>query len=97
MIAFVVCESVANRKRKGVHHEHLEQFNKNESPELTVESVGLSNPHPILIAARGPRSLPMMQKILQETDTDVRDVVVMTCKVLPPMTMGDHARRNKPG
>ena len=79
---------VANRKRQGVHHEHLEQFNKSENPELSVESVGLSHPHPILIAARGPRSLPMMQKVLEETDTDARDVVVMTCKVLPSFTMG---------
>ncbi|HWE04001.1 MAG TPA: APC family permease [Tepidisphaeraceae bacterium] len=88
LVAFIVCEAVAHRKRKGVHHEHLEQFNKSESPELSVESVGLHHPHPILIAARGPRSLPMMQKVLAETDTDRRDVVVMTCKVLPPFTMG---------
>ncbi|HZK82063.1 MAG TPA: APC family permease [Humisphaera sp.] len=88
VVAFLLCEFVANRKRRGEHHEHLEQFNKSENPELTVESVGLSHPHPILIAARGPRSLPMMQKVLEETDTDTRDVVVMTCKVLPSFTMG---------
>ncbi len=88
LIAFIVCEYLANRKRHGVHHEHLEQFNKSESPELSVESVGLSHANPILIAARGPRSLPMMEKVLAETDTDKRDVVVMTCKVLPQFTMG---------
>ena len=70
LVAFIICEAIAHRRRKGVHHEHLEQFNENESPELTVESVGLSHPHPILIAARGPRSLPMLTKLLQETDTE---------------------------
>jgi amino acid transporter len=88
LIAFMICEAVARRRRKGEHHEHLEQFNKSESPELSVESVGLSHPAPILVAARGPRSLPMMEKVLAETDTDTRDVVVMTCKVLPAFTMG---------
>jgi amino acid transporter len=88
VVAFAICEYVTNRKRRGVHHEHLEQFNKSESPELSVETIGLSHPHPILIAARGPRSLPMMEKILSETDTESRDVVVMTCKVLPAFTMG---------
>ncbi|HET6252245.1 MAG TPA: APC family permease [Tepidisphaeraceae bacterium] len=88
LIAFVICETIAHRRRKGEHHEHLEQFNQSESPELTVESIGLSHPHPILVAARGPRSLPMMEKVLTETDTDARDVVVMTCKVLPAFTMG---------
>ena len=29
-----------------------------------------------------------MQKVLAETDTDERDIVVMTCKVLPQFTMG---------
>ena len=42
------------------------------------------------MACRGPRSLPVLEKILQETDTDERDVVVVTCKVLPPMTQGIH-------
>jgi hypothetical protein len=88
LIAFIICETWSNRRRHGKHHEHLEQFNQSESPELTVESVGLLHPNPILVAARGPRSLPMMTRVLGETDTALRDVVIMTCKVLPPMTMG---------
>lgn len=88
LIAFVICERISHRLRRGHDHEHLEQFNENSSPELTVQSVGLHHPNPLLIAARGPRSLPMLEKVLHETDTETRDVVVMTCKVLPPMTMG---------
>lgn len=88
LIAFIICETISNRRRGGHSHEHLEQFNENSSPELTVESVGLLNSNPILLAARGPRSLPMLEKVLRETDTHIRDVVVITCKVLPPFTMG---------
>jgi nucleotide-binding universal stress UspA family protein len=50
--------------------------------------MGLTNPNPIVVAARGPRSLPVLEKILHEVDTDLRDVVVITCKVLPQMTAG---------
>jgi hypothetical protein len=88
LIAFIICETISLRRRGGQHHEHLEQFNENSSPELTVESIGLNHPNPILIAARGPRSLPMLTKVLRETDTAERDVVVMTCKLLPAFTMG---------
>ena len=69
-------------------HEHLEQFNQKSSETISVEALGLMNPNPILVAARGPRSLPVLEKILREVDTDQRDVVVVTCKVLPAMTMG---------
>ena len=41
-----------------------------------------------MVAARGPRSLPVLQKVLLEVNTEQRDVVVITCKVIPAMTMG---------
>ncbi len=55
---------------------------------MTIESLGLKHPFPVLIAARGPRSLPVLEKILQEVDTDKQDIVVVTCKVLPARTLG---------
>ncbi|HZL37907.1 MAG TPA: APC family permease [Tepidisphaeraceae bacterium] len=88
LIAFVICETVARRRRGGGHHEHLEQFNEEQRPEVTVESVGLGHRAPILVAARGPRSLPMLEKVLRETDTQKRDIVVVTCKLIPPRTRG---------
>jgi len=87
LTAFIVVERLSHR-RHGGKHEHLEQFNERTSDEVSVESLRLSHPKPVLVAARGPRSLPVLQKILQETDTDQRDVVVVTCKVLPPRTQG---------
>jgi hypothetical protein len=84
---FLIAEKIAHRKHGG-KHEHLEQFNERRSDEVTIESLGLRHQRPMLLAARGPRSLPVLQRILMEVDTDQRDVVVVTCKVLPARTMG---------
>jgi amino acid transporter len=84
---FVVLERIA-RRRHGGKHEHLEQFNQRSSDSVSVESLGLAHPKPILVAARGPRSLPVLEKILQEVDTEKRDVVVVTCKLIPARTPG---------
>jgi amino acid transporter len=88
MAAFVLLEYLANRKRGGERHHHLEQFNEQSSERLTLEAAGVTHPAPIVVAARGPRSLPVLQKVLHDTDTNSRDVVVVTCKVLPAMTVG---------
>jgi amino acid transporter len=87
LTAFIIMEKISHR-RHGGKHEHLDQFNQRSSDTVSVESMGLTNPKPIVVAARGPRSLPVLEKILHEVDTDVRDVVVITCKVLPQMTVG---------
>ena len=87
LIAFVIMEKISFRKHGG-KHAHLEQFNEKTSDTLTLEAAGVTHPDPIVVAARGPRSLPVLEKILHETDTSKRDIVVVTCKVLPPMTHG---------
>ncbi len=95
LLGFLVMEKISKRQRGGKHHEHLEQFNQRSSDAVSIEAMGLRNPNPIVVAARGPRSLPVLQKVLQETDTNKRDVVVITCKVLPAMTLGiTDAERN---
>jgi amino acid transporter len=88
LIGIVACEIISHRRRKGCHHEHLEQFNQKVAPQATLETLDLKNSDPLLVAARGPASLPVLQRILHETDTTRRDVVVVTCKVLPPLTPG---------
>ncbi|HEX4056373.1 MAG TPA: APC family permease [Tepidisphaeraceae bacterium] len=87
LVVFILVERISHR-RHGGKHEHLEQFNERSSEGLSIEALGLKHPKPVLVAARGPRSLPVLQKILQEIDTDQRDVVVVTCKVLPARTLG---------
>jgi hypothetical protein len=88
LTVFLICEQLSHRLRKGAHHEHLEQFNEKVTDHPTVESLGLSHPNPVLVAVRNPKSMGVLDRVLHETDTTHRDVVVVTCKVLPPMTPG---------
>jgi len=83
LTAFVICERVSRRKRHGKDHEHLEQFNQKTSPRVTPFALGLRDPRPTLVAVRNPKSLDMLERVLRDIDTDHRDVVVLTCKVLP--------------
>ena len=87
LVAFIILEKISHRKHKG-QHAHLEQFNEKSSETITREALGLTLPNPILVAVRGPRSLPVLEKILHETDTNIRDIVVLTCKVIPPRLQG---------
>lgn len=88
LVVFVACEQLSHRLRKGGKHEHLEQFNEKVTSRPTREALGLTHPDPILVAVRNPKSMRVLDKVLQETDTAQRDVVVITCKVLPPLTPG---------
>jgi len=88
LIAFVIFEQITHRNRKGAHHEHLEQFNQMESARVTAHALGLKHAHPILLAVRNPRSLTLLEQVLHATDTERQDIVVLTCKVLPPSVEG---------
>jgi len=80
---FLVTEHYHERKRKGRHHEHLEQFNRQVKEEITPASLALTKPYRKLVAIRSPQNLFMLEKALAETDPETTSVVVMTAKVLP--------------
>ena len=86
-MAFIIVEQISRRKHGG-KHEHLEQFNEKTSDRVSASALGLTRPEPILVAIRGPRSMPVLERVLQEMHSDPREVVVVTCKVLPPRTAG---------
>ena len=88
LLVFVACEQLSRRLRRGGRHEHLEQFNQRVTDQPSPESLGLSHPEPVLVAIRNPRSMAALNRVLGETDTARRDVVAVTCKVLPPLTPG---------
>jgi hypothetical protein len=87
LIAFTFMEKISHRLSGG-KQTHVEQFNEQSSDSLTAQAAGITLPNPIVVACRGPNSLPMLDKILRETDTNKRDVIVLTCKVLPRLTQG---------
>ncbi len=80
---FQVSEHLRKRREGSADHEHLEQFNEEESDAVTQESLALSRPFRKLVAIRSPHNLAMLQKCLDETDPETTDVVVMTANVLP--------------
>jgi hypothetical protein len=88
LIVFIVVERISNRRRGGAHHTHVEQFNEATAEFVSPTALGLTHANPILVAVRNPGSLKMLDRVLHETDTAKQDVVIVTCKVLPPMTAG---------
>jgi len=88
LAVFIVCEQLSHRLRKGAHHEHLEQFNEKVAEHPTPSALGLRHPNPVLVAIRNPKSMRALNQVLHETNTTERDIVAITCKVLPPMTPG---------
>ena len=88
MVVFTVVERISHKRRGGGNHDHVEQFNEATADAVSPAALGLTHPNPILVAVRNPGSLKMLDKVLHETDTSKLDVVVVTCKVLAPMTAG---------
>ena len=83
LAAFVILERITHRQRKGKGHEHLEQFNQLESSRITPHALGLLHTGPTIVAIRNLRSMEILKKVLGEIDTFKKEVVVLTCKVLP--------------
>jgi amino acid transporter len=88
LAVFVIMEQITTRRRRGEQHKHMEQFNETNTETVSATALGLTHPKPVIVAVRNPGSLKMLNKVLSDTNTDEQDVVVITCKVLPPMTQG---------
>jgi amino acid transporter len=83
LVIFVSTEHYHERKRKGAHHKHLEQFNQQTAGEVTPESLGLTKPYRKLVSIRSTQNLYMLEKALAEADPETTAVVVMTAKMVP--------------
>jgi amino acid transporter len=86
LTTFMISEHYHEKRRAGVHHQHLEQFNRQTATEVTPEGLGLTRTYRKLVSIRSPQNLFMLEKALAETDPETTGVVVMTAKVLPPMS-----------
>lgn len=80
---FILSERYHEKRLRGAHHEHLEQFNRATAEDLTPQSMGLTRPYRKLVAIRSPHNLFMLEKTLAETDPETTDVVVLTAKSRP--------------
>jgi amino acid transporter/nucleotide-binding universal stress UspA family protein len=86
LVMFMASEHYHEKRRRGAKHEHLEQFNRQTTEEISPPALGLHRPYRKLVAIRSPQNLYMLEKTLAETDPETTDVVIMTAKVVP---MGD--------
>src|SRR5262249_9910958 len=91
LTVFIVTEHFHEKRRGQAKHEHLEQFNRGMTEEVTPEALGLTKKYRKLVAIRSPQNLFMLEKALAETDPDTTGVVVMTAKLEPT---GDGAPTN---
>jgi amino acid transporter/nucleotide-binding universal stress UspA family protein len=82
LTTFMASEHYHERRRRG-KHEHLEQFNRQTTGEISPAALGLKRPYRKVVAIRSPQNLYMLEKTLAETDPDTTDVVIMTAKVVP--------------
>jgi hypothetical protein len=73
---FTLSERVSRRKadRSGVA---LDQFNLDYQGEINSEAVH-ARPGNVMVAVRNPQSLSHLERVLERTDTEEQDVVVMT-------------------
>jgi amino acid transporter len=78
---FVVSERVVHRRRQAANAEHTDQFQL-----LREAEVGLDELHAragcVLVPVRDYNTLTHLDRAVQETNTDLQDVVVLTIRVL---------------
>ncbi len=75
---FTVSERITHRQRQG--RENIEQFRVSGESDLTPEALRL-RPGNVLVTVRDPRNLHYLRDVLNRTDTNVQDVVVMTARL----------------
>lgn len=78
-IVFSITEHL-NQKTVAEGKNALEQFRVAEQDEPSYESMEI-RPGGVLVAVRDPRNLGYLNEVLEETDTNKQDVVVMTSRV----------------
>jgi amino acid transporter/nucleotide-binding universal stress UspA family protein len=83
-VTFLISEHYHEKRRRGMRHEHLEQFNQRTTEEVNLASLNLKKPYRKLVAIRSPQNLYMLEKALAETDPETTDLVIMTAKLTPP-------------
>ena len=84
LAVFIATEKAHERRRKGAHHVHQEQFNQETTPQISLHGLHLDKkPYRKLVAIRSPNNLFMLEKALAESDPKTTAVVVMTAKVEP--------------
>jgi amino acid transporter len=79
-VVFVISEKITHRQRGQEHHEMREEFRVAEQPLVDRQEMKV-RPGNVLVAIRDPRNLYYLKTLLENTDTNRQDVVVMTARI----------------
>jgi hypothetical protein len=90
MTTLIVSERFTKKPPGGGAPEHLEQVSEKSTDVLSDETVGLKLPSRKLVAVRSPMHLEMLQKVLEETDPETTEVIVMKAKISPAWGSPSH-------
>ncbi|MCE1165620.1 MAG: APC family permease [Bacteroidetes bacterium] len=66
---------------KEENHKILEHFNLEDETAITPELIGSELPDRLMVAVRDPSNLGHLRKIIEETDTEKTDIIVMIARV----------------
>jgi len=78
---FVASERAMIRRRKAAHEEHTDQFQLLPEAEVGLDQLN-ARPGCILVPVRDYNTLAHLDHAVRDTDTDSRDVVVLTIRLL---------------
>jgi amino acid transporter len=88
---FVVTERYGRKRVGAISSEHLEQFNKDRPARLTPDAVGLRQPYRRVVAVRSLRDLPLLEKVLEQTDPATTGTAAVIAR---PVLRKEFRRRN---
>lgn len=83
-VLFATSEKINERRHAPggrLHKKHVDRVNMTRTDVLTPENCGCTNPQRIIVAVRDPNNLVHLKRVLEETDPENTDVLVMTSKV----------------
>ncbi len=80
-IVFGISEHL-NKRGAAKKDPNLEKFNVLAQSKLTAEAIGCTHTLRKLVTVRNPRLLDQLKKVLEETDPETTDIIVMTARIL---------------
>src|SRR5262252_248765 len=80
-VAFVISEKVTAARRRHAHEEHTDQFQLMREADVGLDQLH-ARPDCVLVPVRDYNTLKHLDQAVVDTDTDRRDIVVMTIRLL---------------
>jgi len=80
-VAFVISEKVTAARRHHAHEEHTDQFQLMREADVGIQQLHV-RPGSVLVPVRDYNTMKHLEQAVVHTDTDRRDVVVMTIRLL---------------